>query len=55
MEWSRKIIDAFGEPHNAKKGVIVLEGCMVERLHFSMAQRTMQIAEQIRAMQNGCG
>ena len=41
--------------HNANNGVIVLEGCMVERLHFSMAQRTMQIAEQIRAMQNGCG
>ena len=45
----------FGEPHNANKGAIVVEGRMIERLHFSMAQRTMQIAEQIRAMQNGCG
>lgn len=31
-----------------KKGVIVVEGRMVERLHFGMAQRTVAIAEQIR-------
>jgi citrate lyase beta subunit len=28
----------------------VVEGRMVERLHFAMAQRTVAIAEQIRKM-----
>ena len=46
MSWSRKIIAAFRQPGNAKKGVIVVEGRMVERLHLSMAERTVQIAEQ---------
>ncbi|MEG6508006.1 CoA ester lyase [Methyloligella sp. 2.7D] len=48
VEWARKIIDAFGEPGNKDKGVIVVEGQMVERLHFTMAQRTVAIAEQIK-------
>jgi citrate lyase subunit beta/citryl-CoA lyase len=54
VDWSRKIIDAFGHPENEKKGVIVVEGRMVERLHFAMAQRTVDIAEQIRAMESAC-
>jgi citrate lyase beta subunit len=37
-----------------KKGVIVVEGRMVERLHFGMAQRTVAIAEQIRNMEGAC-
>ena len=45
------MIDAFGRPENEKKGVIVVEGRMVERLHFVMAQRTVTIAEQIREME----
>ena len=48
--WARKVIDAFGQPENAAKGVIVVEGRMVERLHFAMAQRTVAIAERIDAM-----
>lgn len=55
VEWSRKIIDAFGQPENEKKGVIVVDGHMVERLHFAMAQRTVDIADQIRAMEKACG
>jgi hypothetical protein len=31
--------------------VIVVEGRMVERLHFAMAQRTVALAESIRAME----
>jgi citrate lyase subunit beta/citryl-CoA lyase len=53
--WSRKIIDAFGQAENETKGVIVVEGRMVERLHFAMAQRTVAIAEQIREMEQACG
>jgi citrate lyase subunit beta / citryl-CoA lyase len=55
VEWSRKVIDAFGQEGNANKGVIVVDGRMVERLHFAMAQRTVQIAEQIREMEGACG
>jgi citrate lyase subunit beta/citryl-CoA lyase len=54
VEWSRQIIDAFGQPENEKKGVIVVDGHMVERLHFAMAQRTVDIADKIRAMERAC-
>ena len=55
VDWSRKIIDAFGQPENEKKGVIVVDGHMVERLHFAIAQRTVDIADQIREMEAACG
>ena len=38
------------EPENAHKGVITVEGKMVERLHLVMARRTVSIAEAIGAM-----
>jgi len=50
VSWSRKIIAAFEDPVNARKGVIELEGKMVERLHRVMARRTVAIAEAIAAM-----
>lgn len=55
VEWSRKVIDAFGLPENQKKGVIVVEGHMVERLHFAMAQRVVEIADQIRDLEASAG
>jgi citrate lyase subunit beta/citryl-CoA lyase len=48
VAWSRKIIDAFGSPENENKGVITVDGKMVERLHLSMAERVAAIAEAIR-------
>jgi citrate lyase subunit beta/citryl-CoA lyase len=54
VEWSRKIIAAFAQIENAKKGVIVVEGRMVERLHLGMAERTVAIAEQIGEMEATC-
>jgi citrate lyase subunit beta/citryl-CoA lyase len=50
VSWSRKIIAAFEDPANARKGVIELEGKMVERLHRVMARRTVAIADTIEAM-----
>jgi citrate lyase subunit beta/citryl-CoA lyase len=47
VDWSRKIIAAFKLPENAAKGVITVEGRMVERLHLAMAQRVADIAEAI--------
>jgi citrate lyase subunit beta/citryl-CoA lyase len=48
--WSRAIIQAFGEPVAAHKGVITVEGKMVERLHLVQAKRTVAIAQAIEAM-----
>ncbi|MEQ1648766.1 MAG: CoA ester lyase [Hyphomicrobiaceae bacterium] len=47
--WARKIIAAFDEPGNLGKGVITLEGRMVELLHREMARRTVAIADAIAA------
>ncbi len=49
VSWSRQIIAAFDQPENAKKGVITVEGRMVERLHLVMARRVVVIAESIAA------
>lgn len=47
---ARAIIDAFSLPENAGKGVIQLNGKMVERLHAEMAERTLAIANGIAAL-----
>jgi citrate lyase subunit beta / citryl-CoA lyase len=49
VEQAKKIIAAFDLPENQGKGVIQLEGRMVERLHADMARRTVAIAEAIEA------
>ena len=50
IESSRAIIAAFDLPENAGKGVIQLNGKMVERLHADMARRTLSIAAGIAAL-----
>jgi citrate lyase subunit beta / citryl-CoA lyase len=47
VAWSRKVIDAFALPEHKGKGVITVEGRMVERLHLVMAERVVAIAEAI--------
>jgi citrate lyase subunit beta / citryl-CoA lyase len=47
VTWARKIIAAFDLPENASKGVIQVDGRMVERLHADMARRTVAIADAI--------
>jgi len=47
VEAARKIIAAFDLPENQGKGVIQIEGRMVERLHAEMARRTVEIADAI--------
>jgi citrate lyase subunit beta/citryl-CoA lyase len=44
---ARKIIAAFALPENKGKGVITVEGRMVELLHAEMAARTVAIADAI--------
>ncbi|MBM3609123.1 MAG: CoA ester lyase [Alphaproteobacteria bacterium] len=50
---ARAIAAAFALPENAGKGVIALEGRMVERLHLEMAQRTLAMAHAIEALAAG--
>ena len=44
---ARKTIAAFDLPENKDKGVVQIEGRMVERMHAEMARRTVAIAEAI--------
>ncbi len=44
---ARKLIAAFDLPENKNKGVVQVEGRMVERMHAEMARRTVEIAEAI--------
>jgi citrate lyase subunit beta/citryl-CoA lyase len=45
--WARKIIAAFEAPESRGKGVITVEGRMVEIMHADMARRTVAIADAI--------
>jgi len=47
VEQARKMIAAFDLPENKGKGVISIDGRMVEWLHADMARRTVAIAEAI--------
>jgi citrate lyase subunit beta/citryl-CoA lyase len=44
---ARQAIAAFDRPENKGKGVVQIEGRMVERMHAEMARRTVAIAEAI--------
>jgi citrate lyase subunit beta/citryl-CoA lyase len=44
---ARKMIAAFDLPENRNKGVVSIDGRMVERLHADMARRTVAIAEAV--------
>jgi citrate lyase subunit beta/citryl-CoA lyase len=47
---ARKIMGVFDLPENVSKGVVQLDGQMVERLHVEMAKRTIAIADAITAL-----
>ena len=48
---ARKTIAAFDRPENKDKGVVQIDGRMVERMHADMAQRTVTIADAIARSQ----
>lgn len=50
VAFARKIIAAFAQPESRGKGVITVEGRMVELLHAEIARRTVAIAEAIERM-----
>ena len=49
VEQARKTIAVFDLPENRAKGVVSIEGRMVERLHADMARRMVAIADAIAA------
>ena len=50
---ARKTIATFDLPENKGKGVVQIDGRMVERMHAEMARRTVAIADAIEAAQAG--
>jgi citrate lyase subunit beta / citryl-CoA lyase len=52
VAWARKIITVFELPENKNKGVIQVDGRMVEILHADMARRTVAIADAIAQATN---
>ena len=46
---ARKMIAAFDLPENKGKGVVQIDGRMVEHMHAEMARRTVAIADAIAA------
>ena len=44
IAWAEKIIGAFELPENKGKGVVTVDGKMVELLHAEMAKRTLAVA-----------
>jgi citrate lyase subunit beta/citryl-CoA lyase len=47
VAWARTVAEAYAAPENAGKGVIKVEGKMVERLHLEQAQRLIAVADAI--------
>jgi citrate lyase subunit beta / citryl-CoA lyase len=47
VDEARAVIAAFARPENRGKGVISLNGRMVERMHADIAERTLALAEAI--------
>ena len=51
VAWARTVVAAFDLPENAGKGVLKVEGRMVERLHFAEAKRLLAVAEAIAVLE----
>jgi len=45
VAFARKILAVFDAPENADKGVVQIDGQMVERLHLDVARRTLALME----------
>jgi citrate lyase subunit beta/citryl-CoA lyase len=50
VAYARKVIEAFAEASSAGRGVVTVDGRMVENLHRDIALRTLETAEAIAAL-----
>jgi citrate lyase subunit beta/citryl-CoA lyase len=51
VAWARTVAEAFDLAENAGKGVLKVDGRMVERLHLAEAKRLIAVAEAIAAQE----
>lgn len=51
VDWSNRIIKAFADAQDEGKGVVVVEGKLVENLHVEDAKRTVALAGAIKEME----
>lgn len=51
IDWSRRIIAAHHEANTAGKGVVLVDGKLVENLHVENAQRLVALADAIAALE----
>lgn len=49
LEDARAVIEAFSRPENAARGVLSLNGRMIERMHIEVAQLALDMAAKIEA------
>ena len=55
VEWSRTIIAAHAEAEKDGKGIVVVDGKLIENLHVLNAKRVVAMAEAIRDMESAAG
>ena len=55
VEFSRKVIEAFDLAENQGKGVLKVDGKMVEILHAEIARRVVNVADQIAELEKANG
>jgi citrate lyase subunit beta/citryl-CoA lyase len=53
IEYARRVIDAYTEGEAEGRGVITVDGRMIEHLHVANARRTLAIAAAIRELRDG--
>lgn len=53
VDFSRRIIKAHAEAEKEGKGVVVVDGKLIENLHVENAKRLVTMSEMIEEMQNG--
>ncbi|MCC7425494.1 MAG: CoA ester lyase [Alphaproteobacteria bacterium] len=51
VAWARKVIAAFAEAAAAGKGVLLVDGKLIEALHVETARRTVALADAIAALE----
>ena len=50
VEYARRVIEAFDEAQRDGRGVVTVDGRMIENLHVDNARRTLSVAEAIAAL-----
>ena len=55
VAWSKRVIDAHAEAEKAGKGVLLIDGKLIENLHVEQAKRLVTMADAIAAMNNAEG